>query len=79
MAAGMATGEAWFKVPSAIKFVLNGKLKDCCSGKDVILHIIGMIGVDGALYKTLEICQRDVLNGKKKLPKSPVPFGNFGN
>jgi len=54
MAAGMATGEAWFKVPSAIKFNLTGKLKDCCSGKDVILYIIGKIGVDGALYKSME-------------------------
>ncbi len=54
MAAGMATGKAWFKVPSAIKFVLNGKLPYNCSGKDVILHIIGMIGVDGALYKSME-------------------------
>ena len=54
MAAGMATGEAWFKVPSAIKFVLTGALKECCSGKDVILHIIGKIGVDGALYKSME-------------------------
>lgn len=54
MAAGMATGEAWFKVPSAIKFVLTGELKECCSGKDVILHIIGKIGVDGALYKSME-------------------------
>lgn len=54
MAAGMATGEAWFKVPSAIKFNLTGRLKDCCSGKDVILYIIGKIGVDGALYKSME-------------------------
>ncbi len=54
MAAGMATGKAWFKVPSAIKFVLNGKLPANCSGKDVILYIIGMIGVDGALYKSME-------------------------
>ena len=54
MAAGMATGQAWFKVPSAIKFVLTGKLKECCSGKDVILYIIGKIGVDGALYKSME-------------------------
>lgn len=54
MAAGMATGEAWFKVPSAIKFVLTGKLNDYCSGKDVILYIIGKIGVDGALYKSME-------------------------
>ncbi len=54
MAAGMATGMAWFKVPSAIKFVLTGALKPHCSGKDVILHIIGKIGVDGALYKSME-------------------------
>ena len=55
MAAGMATGEAWFKVPSAIKFELKGELnRPYVSGKDVILHIIGMIGVDGALYKSME-------------------------
>ena len=54
MAAGMATGTAWFKVPSAIKFNLTGKLPGNCSGKDVILTIIGMIGVDGALYKSME-------------------------
>ncbi len=54
MAAGMATGEAWFKVPSAIKFNLTGKLNEYVMGKDVILHIIGMIGVDGALYKSME-------------------------
>ncbi|MBO7217103.1 MAG: 3-isopropylmalate dehydratase large subunit [Clostridia bacterium] len=54
MAAGMATGKAWFKVPSAIKFVLKGKLNPYVSGKDVILHIIGMIGVDGALYRSME-------------------------
>ena len=54
MACGMATGEAWFKVPSAIKFNLKGKLQKNVSGKDVILHIIGMIGVDGALYKSME-------------------------
>ncbi len=54
MAAGMATGTAWFKVPSAIKFELKGELKKNCSGKDVILTIIGMIGVDGALYKSME-------------------------
>jgi 3-isopropylmalate/(R)-2-methylmalate dehydratase large subunit len=54
MAAGMATGEAWFKVPEAIKFVLTGKPAKWVSGKDVILHIIGMIGVDGALYKSME-------------------------
>ncbi|WMJ82827.1 3-isopropylmalate dehydratase large subunit [Oscillospiraceae bacterium LTW-04] len=54
MAAGMATGEAWFKVPSALRFNLIGKLSENVSGKDVILHIIGMIGVDGALYKSME-------------------------
>ena len=54
MAAGMAMGENWFKVPSAIKVVLKGKLQPYVSGKDVILHLIGMIGVDGALYKSLE-------------------------
>lgn len=54
MAAGMATGEAWFKVPAAIKFNLTGKLSENVSGKDVILHIIGKIGVDGALYKSME-------------------------
>ena len=54
MAAGMATGEAWFKVPSAIKFNLKGKLSKYVSGKDVILYIIGKIGVDGALYRSME-------------------------
>ena len=54
MAAAMATGELWFKVPSAIRFNLTGKLNTWVSGKDVILHIIGMIGVDGALYKSME-------------------------
>lgn len=54
MAAGMATGEAWFKVPEAIRFELRGKPGEWVSGKDVILHIIGMIGVDGALYKSME-------------------------
>ena len=54
MAAGMATGMAWFKVPSAIKFNLKGKLQPLVSGKDVILYIIGKIGVDGALYKSME-------------------------
>ena len=54
MACGMATGKAWFKVPSAIRFVLKGKLRKYVSGKDVILHIIGKIGVDGALYKSME-------------------------
>ena len=54
MAAAMATGKAWFKVPSAIKFELTGKLPKNCSGKDVILSVIGEIGVDGALYKSME-------------------------
>ena len=54
MAAGMVTGKAWFKVPSAIQFVLTGKPAKWVSGKDVILHIIGMIGVDGALYRSME-------------------------
>lgn len=54
MAAGMATGKAWFKVPSAIKFVLKGSFQKYVSGKDLILHIIGMIGVDGALYQSME-------------------------
>ena len=54
MAAGMATGQAWFKVPSAIRFNLVGKPSKWVSGKDVILHIIGLIGVDGALYRSME-------------------------
>ncbi|MBQ2053799.1 MAG: 3-isopropylmalate dehydratase large subunit [Eubacterium sp.] len=54
MAAGMVTGKAWFKVPSAVKFVLKGEKAPWTSGKDLILHIIGMIGVDGARYKSME-------------------------
>lgn len=54
MAAGMATGKAWFRVPSAIKFVLTGEFQPYVTGKDLILHIIGMIGVDGARYKSME-------------------------
>lgn len=54
MGSAMAIGETWFKVPEAIKFVLKGKLKPWVSGKDLILHIIGMIGVDGALYQSME-------------------------
>lgn len=54
MAAGMATGKAWFKVPSAIRFILKNKPAKWISGKDIILHIIGMIGVDGALYRSME-------------------------
>ena len=62
MAAGMATGKAWFKVPSAIKFHLTGKPRKWVSGKDVILHIIGMIGVDGALYKSMEFVGDGIAN-----------------
>ena len=60
MAAGMATGLAWFKVPSAIKVTLTGQLRPWVSGKDVILHLIGMIGVDGALYRSLEFAGEGV-------------------
>ena len=56
LCAGMISGKAWFKVPSAIKFELVGEPQGYVSGKDVILHIIGMIGVDGALYKSMEFC-----------------------
>ncbi len=62
MAAGMATGKAWFKVPSAIKFILTGKPAKWVSGKDIILHIIGMIGVDGALYKSMEFTGDGIAN-----------------
>ena len=62
MAAGMATGKAWFKVPSAIKFNLIGAPSKWVSGKDVILHIIGMIGVDGALYKSMEFVGEGIKN-----------------
>ena len=62
MAAGMATGETWFKVPEAIKFNLTGELPENVTGKDVILHIIGMIGVDGALYKSMEFVGEGVKN-----------------
>lgn len=60
IATGMATGQLWFKVPSAIKFNLHGKLPKYVSGKDVILHIIGRIGVDGALYKSMEFTGKGV-------------------
>jgi len=56
MAAGMSTGKAWFKVPQAVKFELTGKPSKWVSGKDIILHIIGMISVDGALYESMEFC-----------------------
>ena len=62
MAAGMATGKAWFKVPAAIRFHLVGKPAKFVSGKDVILHIIGMIGVDGALYKSMEFTGEGIQN-----------------
>lgn len=62
MAAGMATGKAWFKVPSALKFVLTGKPSKWINGKDLILHIIGMIGVDGALYKSMEFVGEGIKN-----------------
>ena len=62
MAAGMVTGKAWFNVPSAIRFNLTGKPKKWVSGKDVILHIIGMIGVDGALYKSMEFTGDGIKN-----------------
>lgn len=62
MAAGMATGKAWFKVPSAIRFNIVGKPSEWVSGKDVILHIIGMIGVDGALYKSMEFTGEGIKN-----------------
>ena len=64
MAVGMATGECWFKVPEAVKFVLTGKMKPWVSGKDVILHLIGEIGVDGALYQSLEFTG----DGVKEIP-----------
>ena len=60
MAAGMITGKAWFKVPSAIKFNLKGKMPKNICGKDVILHIIGKIGVDGALYRSMEFAGEGV-------------------
>ena len=62
IATGMATGELWFKVPSAIKFVLTGKPSPYVSGKDVIIHIIGKIGVDGALYKSMEFVGDGIAN-----------------
>jgi len=64
MAVGMATGECWFKVPEAVKVVLTGKMKPWVSGKDVILHLIGKIGVDGALYQSLEFTG----DGVKEIP-----------
>ncbi|MFI3207952.1 MAG: 3-isopropylmalate dehydratase large subunit [Eubacteriales bacterium] len=62
VATGIATGEIWFKVPSAIKFVITGEMKPYVSGKDVIIHIIGKIGVDGALYKSMEFVGDGIAN-----------------
>lgn len=62
MAAGMATGQAWFKVPSALRFILTGKPAKWVSGKDIILHIIGMIGVDGARYRSMEFVGNGIEN-----------------
>lgn len=62
VATGMATGEIWFKVPSAVKFVLTGKPGKYVSGKDIIIHIIGKIGVDGALYKSMEFTGDGIAN-----------------
>lgn len=62
IATGMATGELWFKVPSAIKFVLSNKPSQYVSGKDIIIHIIGKIGVDGALYKSMEFTGEGIAN-----------------
>ena len=62
IATGMATGELWFKVPSALKFVLTGKPSPYVSGKDIIIHIIGKIGVDGALYKSMEFTGDGIAN-----------------
>jgi len=62
MAAGMAAGKGWFKIPSAIRFILEGELKKWVSGKDIILHIIGLIGVDGARYKSMEFGGNGVSN-----------------
>ena len=62
MAAGMATGKAWFKVPEAIRFNIVGEKPEYVSGKDLILHIIGMIGVDGALYRSMEFTGEGIRN-----------------
>ena len=75
MAAGMVTGKAWFKVPGAIRFVLKGKPGKWVSGKDVILHIIGLIGVDGALYKSMEFTGEGIENlSMSRLEKRHLSF-----
>jgi 3-isopropylmalate/(R)-2-methylmalate dehydratase large subunit len=73
MAAGMASGKCWFKVPEAIRFNLKGKLQPWVSGKDVILHIIGQIGVDGALYQSMEPCPWMTALPWPIWPLRPVP------
>ena len=75
MAAAMATGLLWFKVPAAIKVTLKGKLQPYVSGKDVILHLIGEIGVDGALYQSLEFTGEGVasLSMDDRLPSPTWP------
>mgnify|MGYP002564628666 CR=1 FL=1 len=75
-AAGIATGKAWFRVPSAIKFNLTGKLNPWVSGKDVILYIIGMIGVDGALYQAMEFAGSAI--AKSKPMKTAVTASRLG-
>ena len=72
----MATGEAWFKVPGAIKFNLTGQLGQYVSGKDVILHIIGQIGVDGALYQSMEFSGEGV---KEPFDGRPAVYGQHGD
>ena len=72
MAAGMATGKAWFKVPAALRFRIDRQARQWVSGKDVILHIIGMIGVDGALYKSMEFTG-DGLTTSPWMTGSPWP------
>lgn len=76
MACGMAIGKAWFKVPSAVKFVLHGKFAPHVSGKDLILHIIGKIGVDGALYRSMEFTGEGVANLSMTDPADRLQHGD---